>query len=109
MTNHTEIRKTFLPPVLRDFCVFSAVLTFVAVCAVVCGSLLHLGEPYTDYFLPSVTNFIDLWCFAQQFAHLHTDQFFLTPDVTHYNYPAAAAPLYAFFYLFPRPVPVFLG
>ncbi len=72
-----------------------------------CGTFLHLYEPYaTPLFTEYFPDFVLL---KPRFQHFHTPEFFTFPGVTPFMYPAPVAVVYEMFYLVPaHPLRTFL-
>lgn len=93
-----------LPPALRLFCALMVSLTLADLASVaLCRFVLHLkGFPYGEYLLPSDSAYADLRMFTTRFHHFHSASFFAPQWGSPYLYPAAIAPLYKLFFLFPH-------
>ena len=102
------ITKTSLPPVLRQFLAWTAVLASIAFATkCICQWLLHLPAAYDYMIFPTSFLGVDFNCFRGRFEHFHHASFFGPNSSLVFTYPAPAAVVYQFFYLPPEPVVVY--
>jgi len=103
MQNPEYGRSIPLPKVLRNYWIVTLLLSIIAL-----GTKLiiirwsSLPAPYRFFIFPRYLLFIDLRCFESRFQFFHTPHFFLRTPAQGliFMYPAPAALLYQFFYLF---------